>query len=337
MALSVCRLNLNRELKELKPHGTLAFPCAGYDSRYVEGKNGIIAWHWHEELEMIYIAEGQMRIKVPSRSYLLSQGDCIVFNSNVLHYCAAVGSCNLHSLVFNPALVFGDRESVFAKDYIQPLTACRAFSALYLEGSPGSVRASLAETSGAVAKMPDSAISGFRRAFAAMRQEGPGYEFMVREGLTAVCLVLWETFRADLNAKIIPESQDNVRVKKMLEYIHSRFADSITLADIAGAADIGERECLRCFRKTIQLSPIQYLLKYRIMQGADLLLSRPQAGIAEIATLTGFDSPSHFAKLFKRFYNCTPREYRKEDITRKSITTQSMGQESLRNHTEQAK
>lgn len=33
-------------------------------------------------------------------------------------------------------------------------------------------------------------------------------------------------------------------------------------------------------------------------------------GLTEIASLCGFDSSSNFSKLFKRFYNCTPSEYR---------------------------
>lgn len=108
----------------------------------------------------------------------------------------------------------------------------------------------------------------------------------------------------------IPPSQDNFRIRKMLAYIHKNFADDISLSEISSAADISERESLRCFKKTIQLSPIQYLLKYRIMQGAEMLRKHPADSISEIATLCGFDSPSNFAKIFKRFYNCTPREYR---------------------------
>ena len=88
----------------------------------------------------------------------------------------------------------------------------------------------------------------------------------------------------------------------------------VSLSDIAGTADIGERECLRCFQKTIQLSPIQYLIKYRIMQGAEMLLCEPESSISEIAISCGFDSPSNFARIFKRFYDCTPREYRKNSL-----------------------
>ena len=50
------------------------------------------------------------------------------------------------------------------------------------------------------------------------------------------------------------------------------------------------------------------------MQGAEMLLANPSGRISEIATHCGFDSASNFAKMFKRFYNCTPREYRKINI-----------------------
>ena len=117
-----------------------------------------------------------------------------------------------------------------------------------------------------------------------------------------------------MDLKQAAPNQDNLRISKILAYIHKNFADPISVSDIAREAGISERECLRCFQKTIQLPPIQYLLKYRVMRGAELLLANPAASISEIGTLCGFDSQSHFAKMFKRFYNCTPREYRKNSL-----------------------
>lgn len=43
------------------------------------------------------------------------------------------------------------------------------------------------------------------------------------------------------------------------------------------------------------------------MQGAAMLSENSADSIAEIAGLCGFDSPSNFAKTFKRFYHCTLR------------------------------
>ena len=67
MALQECRLNLNQKLKELRPHGTLEFPCAGYSSYYTGRQEDSIPWHWHEEIEMVYVAEGRLELKIPDR------------------------------------------------------------------------------------------------------------------------------------------------------------------------------------------------------------------------------------------------------------------------------
>ena len=41
MGLKECGLNLSRDNKELKPHGTIDFPCAGYSSCYRDSEDDI--------------------------------------------------------------------------------------------------------------------------------------------------------------------------------------------------------------------------------------------------------------------------------------------------------
>ncbi len=296
MALQKCGLNLNKVSKELQPHGSLEFPCAGYSSYYSDRPEDIIPWHWHDEIEIIYIENGQMKIRIPSKSFLLEKGDCLIINSNILHYGTAIMECDLHSLVFSPTLISGDENSVFAKKYINPLLSCSDFSDYFIKAGSN-----------------EKVARWFCRAFEALAQDCYGHEFIVRENLSRICLFLYAEFNPQTDTPNVPLDQDNLRIRKMLVYIQKNFAENISLSEISNAADISERECLRCFKRTIQLSPIQYLLKYRIMQGAEMLLRNPADSISEIATLCGFDSPSNFSKIFKRFYNCTPREYRKKE------------------------
>lgn len=42
MALQECGLNLNKSSKELQPHGSLEFPCAGYASSHTDKQEDII-------------------------------------------------------------------------------------------------------------------------------------------------------------------------------------------------------------------------------------------------------------------------------------------------------
>ena len=294
MALQKCGLNLNRDRKELQPHGSADFPCAGYDSYHTERPEDVIPWHWHQEIEIIYIAEGRMEIKVPAKSYILNQGDMAAINSNVLHYASALGECRLHSLVFSPQLIAGNSDSVFAKKYMDPLLSCEAFSGLPVWAGKKNITAL------------------FNAAFEALAQDTNGFEFIVRENFSRICFYLWGLFSGQLHEKADHFHQDTIRIRRMIEYIQKNFARNLPLSEIAASANISERECLRCFQKTIQTSPVQYLLKYRVMQGAEMLRQNQGRSISEIAADCGFESPSNFAKIFRRFYNCTPREFREK-------------------------
>ena len=100
----------------------------------------------------------------------------------------------------------------------------------------------------------------------------------------------------------------------MLEHIHTHYFEPLQLSDIAQAADLSERECLRCFNRTIGDTPVQYLLKHRLLRSAAMLHSMPSASIAEISAKCGFDHPSYYTKQFRRFYQCTPRDYRSQHV-----------------------
>ena len=75
MALQDCALNLNRAGRELQPHGTPDFPCAGYSSEYTDSAGDVVPWHWHEDLEILYVASGCLRLQVPGKAFHLKQGE----------------------------------------------------------------------------------------------------------------------------------------------------------------------------------------------------------------------------------------------------------------------
>lgn len=292
MSLQECGLNINNSQKELQPHGTLEFPCAGYASTYTNAPGDIIPWHWHEELEIVYIKNGTLKLQIPSATYLMNAGDCAVINTNVLHYAVAVHSCELHSLVFNSAVITGSISSAFYQKYMQPLLSCSSFACIAFEAQQSYV------------------AQYFCKAFESLRTNAFGYEFTVREELSRICLYLYKHFSDQLFTAKQTQNSDSIRIEKMIDFIQNHYTEDITLSHIAESADVGERECLRCFKRTIGQSPIQYLLKYRLMKGANLLLTFPTLSISEIASTCGFDHPSYFSKMFKQFYNSSPKEYR---------------------------
>ncbi|MDD3334142.1 MAG: AraC family transcriptional regulator [Eubacteriales bacterium] len=295
MALQKCGLNLNRARKELQPHGSVSFPCAGYASTYTTAPEEIIPWHWHEELEVGLITEGVMNLRIPGQTFSVQTGDLAILNANILHYAQGAPRCVLQSFVFSPLLLTGNADSIFTEKYIGPLVGCPSFTSI-------------------VFQQDIEAAHIFSAAFAALSRDDFAYEFTVRESLSHLMLKLYCQLEPHLQSKQKASTTDNRRVEHMMEFIHEHYQDNISLAEISTAGQVGERECLRCFKRTIGESPIQYLLKYRLMQSAQLLVTAPDTSMADISVACGFDAPSYFAKQFKRFYLCTPKDYRKSRI-----------------------
>ena len=105
-----------------------------------------------------------------------------------------------------------------------------------------------------------------------------------------------------------PVSQE--RIQLMLAYIQQHFREKLTLEQIAAAAAVSERECLRCFRSCIQTTPFTYLTDYRI-QVAERLLRTTNLSVTEIALETGFSDGAYFSKLFRQARSVSPTQFRK--------------------------
>jgi signal transduction histidine kinase/DNA-binding response OmpR family regulator len=71
---------------------------------------------------------------------------------------------------------------------------------------------------------------------------------------------------------------------------------------------LSRMQCHRKIRALTDLSPWQFVRKIRLHRAADLI--RKRAGnIAEIASMTGYESPSRFAEAFRHEFGQTPSEF----------------------------
>ena len=295
MPLETCGLNLSKDRREQKPHGSSDFPCAGYSTSYTNHADDIIPWHWHEEMEVFYVKEGQLMLQIPGSILHLRQGDAMFINSNILHFAIAEPYCELWSLVFHPIFISGQKGSLIEKKYIKPLTSSSSLDGFVLTASD-------LHHSNLICKITE--------AFEAFSQGKTGYEFMVREALSQICFSLYQFYENSLETQEEDTDPDHLRIRIMLDYIHEHFEDRLTVPKIASSAGIGEREALHCFQRMIQSSPMQYALKYRITKGAAMLLENKSLSVSDISTQCGFNSPSNFSQIFKRYYRCTPKDYR---------------------------
>lgn len=99
------------------------------------------------------------------------------------------------------------------------------------------------------------------------------------------------------------------RVQVMLVYIHTYYADDLSLKDIADAGTMSIAQCNRCFNKILNVTPYEYLIQYRL-QKATNLLKNATLNVTEISEIVGFNNVTHFIQAFKKVYGISPKKYR---------------------------
>ena len=81
------------------------------------------------------------------------------------------------------------------------------------------------------------------------------------------------------------------------------------LKDLADAIPCNPQYLCRFFKELAGVSPIQYLINYRIERACGLL-ANTSLPILRIAMDCGFDNVSYFIRKFKEARGCTPKEFR---------------------------
>lgn len=104
---------------------------------------------------------------------------------------------------------------------------------------------------------------------------------------------------------------ENQYVKRAIDYIQSNYHIPIKVADVADYVCINRSYLYSLFQKALDMSPRQYLSRYRITKAVELLLST-SLSVESIALSTGYNDPFVFTKAFKNVTGMSPTVYRKE-------------------------
>ena len=112
MPISTCNIIIDKHGQEVATHGSIAFPIACYDD---DININPVPWHWHEELEAVFVTEGALLLGCGNEQYVVHAGEGFFINTGIPHGCSAYQSesCRIHSIVFHPKLVGGAQDSVF--------------------------------------------------------------------------------------------------------------------------------------------------------------------------------------------------------------------------------
>ena len=278
------------------------FPFVIKYTEFSRMTGGSAKWHWHDFFEITIPLQDGMILQTPNRSVILNLGDAVFVNSSMLHTVSwdddpAGKTC--YTFFFDKSILTGEYGSVFDEKYVNPLIMCRDLDCYPIR--PKDM---------AGLKM----MTFIAEIIKHFDEEDFAYELRSRSALSELWIILLEQTRELRKGSRTTDPTDSQRMKQMMNYVHNHFRDKIYLEEIASVAGISIRECARCFKRQIGITPMDYLNQYRVRMAADELRMNAKP-IAIIGEECGFASDSYFGKTFRQYMGCSPRDYRKKAIT----------------------
>ena len=98
---------------------------------------------------------------------------------------------------------------------------------------------------------------------------------------------------------------------KAKQFIQEHQTDDLSLGDVAKAVNTSTFYFCKMFKKYTGLNFTNYLSRLRIEKAKNLLLN-PNLRVSEIAYEVGFQSLTHFNRVFKKIIGQSPTEYRSQ-------------------------
>jgi AraC-like DNA-binding protein len=106
---------------------------------------------------------------------------------------------------------------------------------------------------------------------------------------------------------------------RVRELLHGRFAENLSLAEVAAAAGVSANHLARSFFRHNGCTVGEYVRRLRV-EFACRRLATSELALVEVALNAGFTDQSHFTKTFKRLMGVTPAVFRHQHCRRKSRT-----------------
>jgi AraC-like DNA-binding protein/mannose-6-phosphate isomerase-like protein (cupin superfamily) len=99
-------------------------------------------------------------------------------------------------------------------------------------------------------------------------------------------------------------------VQQAIHYVSTQYAENITIEHMAQHLGYNRAYLSRIFKQHTSVSPVTFLLKFRVDKARLLMRERPELTLEQIASSAGFQDPLYFSKQFRRFYEMSPSRYR---------------------------
>jgi len=264
-------------LYESIPRGDKDFPVELIRTHMLI-KDFFIPLHWHEEIEMQYIINGEGIITCNQIDYRVGPGDFLIINNNQVHQ----GFCTLptfdaYVLVFN------------MNDFIENFSESPLLFQPLIQNDDG-----IRELFFSIFKEEENHKLAYRAAM-----KGKLYDLLV---------YLMRNYVIDKVPEVnLYQHKHNLdRLNPVMDFIEENYASpSITVQDMAELTNLSVGRFSHLFKSITGISPGAYLNQHRLRKAYNLL-RKGEMSNTEIAYSVGFTDYNNFSSQFRRLYRETP-------------------------------
>ena len=286
----------DQNLQEMRQHGTKDFPLGVYQDDLTQFEQGIIPWHWHEEIQFDLVVNGRIYFQIGSRGFWLSKGQSIFINAGVLHQILPQKDMEgqITAYVLRDSLLEADVLSAVYQKCLLPV----------IKGPIDSV---VFDSEDALDRQAAMYLQQIQDCFA---RQDTGYQIEIKGLLCCLFSCLLKRAKRESQTMSPREHRDMERIKEAILFIENHYEEPLSLGQIAEHLALSRSELCRCFQRVMAITPYEYLIQYRIKE-ASKRLRQTDNKILDIALQCGFDSIGHMGRYFRRYCGCSPSAFRK--------------------------
>ena len=250
--------------------------------------------HFHNDLEVVYVLDGSVRMKNGYYNYILKQGDIFILNAREIHSFESNGEKNMVMML--------QLDTDYFSRYYENLR--NSFFVTDMEDDS------------------DESLDVLRTLLARIMMEilekGYGYEAKVIESTHNLLSNLFADFQYYLmeDGKFVNGTKNKGnkilagRLSRITDYMYENYTRKLTLNEIAEREHLSIYYLSHVIKEATGLS-FQELLSFIRVEESEKLLLGTNKKIGAIAEETGFSAVRYYIKHFETWFGMHPLEYRK--------------------------
>lgn len=264
------------------------------------------SFHMHKMYEVYYLMEGSRKYFIDDSIYLVNAGSLVLIDADSVHKTSSMGDIPHSRIVVNFRLDFLEDFS----DQVKALNLTSIFKTKFTV-LPLSFKYKLTIENILSRLMDLQDYEEHQDANLTTNENGISSQAVLSKLLLSELLIHIKEYINVLEQKEYESHQIvNNKVDKIIKYICKHYTEDLTLTSIAEQFYISPFYLSKIFKRSTNLSIVEYINSLRIRQAKELL-ETSSTKIAEIAEIVGFSSSSHFSRTFKLVTGLSPQQYKK--------------------------